>query len=319
MVQAQVNLANYPPETAKILHRNIFCFFLLDEEFVSKTINGGNVDLNTFPASKVKQLAKRMESSKATACHIKQVSGDPQAAQINLLRHQGIELPAGKYKKSFAKLRQSNYKQPGNENTQVSSQHKKWFDVKNAHQNKKRCSNCGDSTYVEGFQCPAKKFQCETCHKFGHFTSLCYQKKQAPFKLRKPKAHQLQAGAVYAKESAICGQSEDDSSSEDSFCLQGKVKCTQANLQRIPRPTHFITNLAYRLKSHHTRNLYLRARLDTCADVNIMPASMYRLVFKNPDMKKLAPSKLEIGTYTTDTVKIVGSCMFYLVTQIPRS
>ena len=30
-------------------------------------------------------------------------------------------------------------------------------------------------------------------------------------------------------------------------------------------------------------------------------------------MKKLAPSELEIGTYTTDTVKIVGSCRFYLV------
>ena len=30
-------------------------------------------------------------------------------------------------------------------------------------------------------------------------------------------------------------------------------------------------------------------------------------------MKKLAPSNLEIGTYITDTVKIVGSCMFYLV------
>ena len=26
-VQAQVNLAKYPPETAKILHRDIFCFF----------------------------------------------------------------------------------------------------------------------------------------------------------------------------------------------------------------------------------------------------------------------------------------------------
>ena len=25
------------------------------------------------------------------------------------------------------------------------------------------------------------------------------------------------------------------------------------------------------------------------------------------------PSKLEIGTYTTDTVKLVGSCVFYLV------
>ena len=44
-----------------------------------------------------------------------------------------------------------------------------------------------------------------------------------------------------------------------------------------------------------------------------MPASVYKLVFGDPDCKKLAPRKLEIGTYTTDTVKLVGSCMFYLV------
>ena len=91
------------------------------------------------------------------------------------------------------------------------------------------------------------------------------------------------------------------------------MKCTKVNLQRIPRPTHLITNLVYRLKPCHARNLYLRARLDTCADVNIMPASMYRLDFKDSEMKKLAPSSLAIGTYTTYTVKIVGSCMFYLV------
>ena len=30
-------------------------------------------------------------------------------------------------------------------------------------------------------------------------------------------------------------------------------------------------------------------------------------------MKKTAPSSLDIGTYTTDTVKIVGSFVFYLV------
>ena len=40
-----------------------------------------------------------------------------------------------------------------------------------------------------------------------------------------------------------------------------------------------------------------------------MPASVYKLVSKDPDLKKLAP----IGTYTTDAVKIVGSCIFYLV------
>ena len=152
-------------------------------------------------------------------------SGDPQAVQISLLRHQCIELPAGKSKKkkSSVKSRQSNYKQHGSENSQVQSQNKKQFDVKSAHQSKDRCSKCGDSAHVEGFQCPAKRFQCKACHKFGHFTSLCYQKKQAPFKSRKPKVHQLQAGSVYAKDSANCGQSEDDSSSKDSFCLQVKV------------------------------------------------------------------------------------------------
>ena len=50
-----------------------------------------------------------------------------------------------------------------------------------------------------------------------------------------------------------------------------------------------------------------------CVNVNIMPVSVYKLVFQDPNCEKLAPSKLEIGTYTTDKVKLVGSCMFYLV------
>ena len=51
-VQVQISLAKYPPETAQILHRYVFWFFLRDEEFVSKTINDSNIDLNKFPASK---------------------------------------------------------------------------------------------------------------------------------------------------------------------------------------------------------------------------------------------------------------------------
>ena len=91
------------------------------------------------------------------------------------------------------------------------------------------------------------------------------------------------------------------------------MQCIQANLKKIPTPTHLITNLAYRLKPYHTRNQYLRARLDTYADVNILPTSVYSLVFKDPELKKLAPSNMEIRTYSTDTVKTVGSCRFHLV------
>ena len=44
-----------------------------------------------------------------------------------------------------------------------------------------------------------------------------------------------------------------------------------------------------------------------------MSTSVNRLVFKDPELKKLALSTMEIGTYTTDSVKIIGSCIFYLV------
>ena len=56
-----------------------------DEDFVTKTINEGNIDIQKFPATKVRQLAKKMESSKATAKHTRQVAGDLPVAQIQLM------------------------------------------------------------------------------------------------------------------------------------------------------------------------------------------------------------------------------------------
>ena len=189
--------------------------------------------------------------------------------------------------------------------------YKKKFDSKQAHSRKGRFSKCGDSKHLEGFKCPAKKFQCKACNEYGHFTNLCYRKSVA-FKSRTPNVHQLLAGQMYTQEDSICSQSEELTSSDESFCLQVKIQCTQTS-SNIPTTSYFITNLAYKLKPHHKRNQYLRARLDTCTNVYIMPACVYKLMFQDPDLKKLAPSKLEIGTYNTDTVKLVGSCVFYLV------
>ena len=211
------------------------------------------------------------------------------------------------------KPKQPNHKHQGNEGFHPQAQPKKRFDTKGVHNDKSRCSKCGDTLHIEGFQCPARKYQCKACHKFGHFTSMCYQKKQAPSKHRKPKAHQLQAGGRHAHGSASYDHLDDDSTSEESFCLQIKIKQKQAKENRVPKATHLITNLAYRLQPNHHRNMYLRARLDTCTDVNLMPDSIYQLVFKDPKMQKLIPSNLQVGTYTTDSVKIVGSCKFHLV------
>ena len=58
---------------------------------------------------------------------------------------------------------------------------------------------------------------------------------------------------------------------------------------------------------------YLRARLDTCADVKIIPVSVYTLVFDGPDCKAYSSSKLEIGTYTAGEITVVGSCTLFAV------
>ena len=73
---------------------------------MTRTINEGNVDIQQFPASKVQQLAKKMERSKATAKHIRQVAGDLPAAQIHPMHHQHTELLTrnfNKHKKATSK------------------------------------------------------------------------------------------------------------------------------------------------------------------------------------------------------------------------
>ena len=308
-VQVQVNLAKYPPETAKILHRDIFWFFLRDEDFVSRTIS----DLDIFPASRVWQLAKKLESSKATTRHIKQVSGEPQATQINLLWHQRTELPQHRYKKkrSHMKPRLGNNKPHGKEHNNKGDHKPPTSNRLTPSDNFNRYSKCGDITHHEGFTCPAKKYQCKACHKFGHFTSQCFQRKQhSQHKFRWPKAHQIQVNEIYDSQDSY---SSDVSSSKYSFCLQVKIKRQHDGTQKIPRSTHLITNIAYWLKQHHTRNQYLRARIDTGAEVNVMPVSVYRLIYHDHDLRKLTPSQLKIGTYTTDTVKILGTSIIYLL------
>ena len=130
----------------------------------------GSIDLDKFPTSRVHQLAKKLESSKATAWHIKQVAGDPQATQINLMQHQRTDLPTNRHnKKRRPDSRPKQYKATENA---AANQVKKSYDNKKPHRATDCCNKCGDSIHVQGFQCPAKKYQCKVYNKYGHFSSL---------------------------------------------------------------------------------------------------------------------------------------------------
>ena len=151
---------------------------------MSKTINDSNIDLNKFPASRFRQSAKKMENSKPTAKHIKQVASEPQAIQVHLMRHQCTELPPNKFQRkqrNYPKLRQATSKHYQEEKKEKEC-HKcreeiiiftKLLQVRK-YASEDRCKKCGDSPE---FRCPASRYQCKNCHMFGHFSSLHYMKK----------------------------------------------------------------------------------------------------------------------------------------------
>ena len=112
--------------------------------------------------------------------------------------------------------------------------------------------------------------------------------------------------------------SSDSSSSEDeSFCLQMKVQAIQAN-DKYPPLKHLFTNLEFKVKPHKNKAKFLQARIDTCADVNIVPVSIYKYLFKDPNCAQFAPNALQLGTYTNRKVKIIGSCNLYIIHQDTR-
>ena len=219
-----------------------------------KTLNEGCADLQQYPASKVRQLAKKLESSKATARHIKQATSNAQAAQINLLRHQWTELAHKKMKGPKCKqhFKSKEGKPP----------YKKHHPSQ-AQDSQDCCSKCGDTRHAQGFSCPAKKYLCKACKKYGHFTSLCFSK-------QKKSAYQITAEEI---ENHSASETDEDSYSDDSFILhqmKAEINLSQAK-SKMPKKTHLIANIPCRIKQHQSHHKYLRVRLDTCADVNIMP------------------------------------------------
>ena len=137
---------------------------------------------------------------------------------------------------------------------------------------------------------------------FGHFSSLCY-KKQESFRKR-PRSPQ---------DKSMYRNTSDKSSSEDeSFCLQMKVQAKQAD-DKYPAWKHLFTNLEFKVKPHKNKTKFLQAIIDTCTDVNIMPVSIYKYLFKVPGCAKIALSDLQLGTYTNKKVKISGSCNLYII------
>ena len=104
------------------------------------------------------------------------------------MQHKHTELPPSKFqrkqKKSFKSRQATNeHYQEDKQRGRMPQVHRRFNNNYKAHTSQEnyssegRCKKCGDSTHVEGFRCPASRYHCKDCHKFGHFSSLCYKRK----------------------------------------------------------------------------------------------------------------------------------------------
>ena len=92
-----------------------------------------------------------------------------------------------------------------------------------------------------------------------------------------------------------------------------QVKSAQEKT-KMNKSQHLVKNIEYKLKPHRKRTKFLRAKIGTCSNVNLMPISVYKLVYKDEDCTKLAPSnRFAVKTYTTEKIKIVGSCKLFVL------
>ena len=144
------------------------------------------------------------------------------------MRHQQTELPTNRHNKNRRPTGKPKlHKTP---ESPATNQVKKPYNNRKTHKMPDCCNKCGNSIHAQGFQCPTKKYQCKVCNTYGHFSSLCYQKKtQVHHKnsCRNPKVCQLHAGPMYVQDSSNHSYSE-ESSCDESFYLKLQAQSNHA-------------------------------------------------------------------------------------------
>ena len=185
-VQNQLTMCNYNAETESILQCDIFLFGLNDQTFISKIISEESPDVT---AATIRQKLKKLEAGRA-AKYIRgtnTIGKDPTVEDVNQVQKQGNPKGKGQKRKGWHKdshqhLQSHPTKKPFKPNPQQGQPHGQG---QRQHKPKSQasfdpniCKCCGDTRHRPGFNCPASKFQCKKCHKYGHFTSKCLTKPQ---------------------------------------------------------------------------------------------------------------------------------------------
>ena len=55
-----------------------------------------------------------------------------------------------------------------------------------------------------------------------------------------------------------------------------------------------------------------------CNDINLMPESVYQLVFNDPHTAKLAENDIDLTVYTRHSIDLIVKCTFYMLDKATK-
>ena len=237
------------------------------------------------------------------------------AAQINVLWDNGTTLPPTKKKDSKKPNPSKGTKPQLNLQQKQSNQHQPY------DRNPNQCTRCGDSPHAQGFKCPAEKYRCKHCTKIGHFTKMCFTKNAYLQPQKYHKGKPKQAHQIFVPEHSTKQYQNTCNCNDDDFMIVFQLRAQPQKSVHNQRVTtgytqkHLYANIPYRLQPYHKHNKYLCVQLDTCTDVNLMPESVYKLVFSDPQTSKLARNNIDLTVYTSHSVALIGKYTFYMLSK----
>ena len=299
-IQNQLTMCNYESDMESVLQRDIFLFGLNDQAFISKIISEESPDVT---AATIRQKLKKLEAGRATAKYIKgtnMTGKDPSTEGVNQVHKQAKQQAKGQKRKGWNKDSHHSQNHPAKKQFKPNLQHGQPCAYGTKQQKPKSqqpgdpstCKRCGDTRHRQGFNCPATKYQCRKCHKYGHFTSKCLTK---PQNATVNSVEEVNALAAFTQ--------SPDSIQADIFhdSMDDMYTCT-VNTNKPKK--HVFADLQLATLSKAPK--YLKVRLDTAAYVSMMSKSVYQQLYDDPQCEQLAPVTTNTVMHDHSTADVLG-------------
>ena len=289
-VQAQLTPCGYSPEMEAIQLRDNFVLKLTDQEMAGKISSEIKKHGDAYTVNQALEKACELQQNKAANTFLQQtVKYEPIESQVLAMGSQRTEMATTKSNKWRNNRRQVPTKQ-----AEQSNNRREW-----------KCKRCGGQ-HQKPRECPAANKNCHKCGKNGHFARACLGK-NFKHRIQSLQAEQEIDMAEYEENPAVRYQA-----SQIKVCARvNQVKEPQEPEPPVDKKIVMVT-IPYAETPNAEPKDCLRMRVDTCADINIMPLSVYQTIFDDVTKQKLLPTGIQVTTYNDSTLDLIGRCTLYL-------